>query len=336
MGAGYSSAIDHAEREFVNCLELVRHEAALHDERQFVQSTPSTAPNEIPDELRKFSKRYDTEASPLSVVSFQSIIGFTFPDGMEVDLSHPAVLYVLDADKDGLFSWQDVTTFIQWVDTNVPHDRFQGREFSDAVHARCVVQLWRGIGGERSLRREEAHKEREAARRRVPTVHRDPTTGFASVNGAGPSVASSSSNSEDGIEEDMEGDQYCAFDVWMLRFLRANFSPEEPDHPNTLLMPALATIHALLSIQPCLQYSLHEFCKVLDEREVERYEGADHTLKKAIKRSQQPGGTVSEDLEALKLQAVLRIPVPVVGEFLKSFIQGYVGVMRRFGLQELL
>lgn len=325
MGAGYSNAVDHAEKEFVQCLELLRQEAALHDERRFVQSSISL--DDVPGELSKLSKRYDTPASPNSVITYHHLVGFTFPDGFQVDVGHPAVLYVLDADKDGLFSWQDVLGFVQWIENNVPHDRVEGKEFNEAVHARCVLHLWRGIGGERIIRQEEAHKAREVARRRLPSTHVDPNTGITSLTN-GP-LCTSSSDEGGGGEE---GEEECPFEDWMLLFLRANFSPEDPRFPDTLTMPAIAAVHTLLGIYPSYRYNLHEFCLLLDEREVERFRGSKATLR----RAQRSKGATAEDLDALKAQAVFRVPVRFVKEFLRSFIQAYVGVLHRFGLATLL
>eukprot|EP00744_Colponema_vietnamica_P013426 GILI01018812.1.p1 GENE.GILI01018812.1~~GILI01018812.1.p1 ORF type:complete len:452 (+),score=51.45 GILI01018812.1:28-1383(+) len=131
MGISYSNSLQHLQTEVdTKFLRPLEHSVQS-------QSTITARPFE--------------ERSRKVLFTYPSLLLIRFLDGMTIDLGHLAVLFVLDADKDGLFSWRDIESFVEWVHNTLPEDEKEhGAEFSEAVHARCVLQMWRdctGLGG---------------------------------------------------------------------------------------------------------------------------------------------------------------------------------------------
>lgn len=143
MGVSYSNSLQHLQTEmdtkFLRPLELS------------VQSQAQLANRPFEERARKV------------LFTYPSLLLIRFLDGMSIDLGHLAVLFVLDADKDGLFSWRDIESFVEWVHNTLPEDEKEhGSEFSEAVHARCVLQMWRDCTGLGGATDEEENQQNEA------------------------------------------------------------------------------------------------------------------------------------------------------------------------------
>lgn len=72
---------------------------------------------------------------------YDELSEFNLPDDFRVDTKHVAVLYVLDANKDGVFAYDDLMSFVMWTASNLPHDT-TAQDFGEQVQARCVLQMW--------------------------------------------------------------------------------------------------------------------------------------------------------------------------------------------------
>lgn len=77
-------------------------------------------------------------------ITLPELIDLRLPDGYELDLHHLGVLYMLDANRDGAFSYDDIISFIQWVHgvTSYGGREAIGATFGDFIQARALLQLW--------------------------------------------------------------------------------------------------------------------------------------------------------------------------------------------------
>ena len=120
MGTSHSTAIEVVEKEFL---------------RVQMPSSRNGSALEGNNEVEIFSK-------PRRNITHLELLQMNLPDAFRVDVQHIAVLFVLDANKDGLFSYDDIVAFINWVAATVPSDT-GGSEMADAVQARCVLRMWK-------------------------------------------------------------------------------------------------------------------------------------------------------------------------------------------------
>lgn len=204
MGVGYSNSLAHFQNE-VDSKFLRPLEAS-------VQSQRSLCGLSFEERARKI------------LFTYPSLLLLNFMDGMSVDLGHLAVLFVLDSDKDGLFSWQDISSFLEWIHTTIPTDEKDlGSAFSEAVHARCVLQMWReciGLSGSDGFEiplHAEGRSDVDAAASAASS------TALADVGGrGGSSRGQAASGSIDGGLLPGESDREV-FEEWFERFLSKNF-----------------------------------------------------------------------------------------------------------------
>ena len=117
MGAAFAALLDHSEREFLR----VQRVGDLSEARKAITLT----------ELQQFR--------PLS-------------DDFALDLSHLALLYCLDSNRDGTISLDDMINFIMWLGASLSNEAAFERSigsaplasswtFREVVQARCVCRL---------------------------------------------------------------------------------------------------------------------------------------------------------------------------------------------------
>jgi hypothetical protein len=75
-------------------------------------------------------------------IRYDQLKQFNLPESIHVEVDHIAVLFVLDANHDGLFSCEDLTEFVKWLATEMPHD-VPVDEFCETARAKCVLEFWR-------------------------------------------------------------------------------------------------------------------------------------------------------------------------------------------------
>jgi hypothetical protein len=66
---------------------------------------------------------------------------FSLPEMFRLNTRHVAVLYVVDFNKDGLYSLDDFLNFARWVNDVLPSDR-EVLDFAETVQSRCVLKMW--------------------------------------------------------------------------------------------------------------------------------------------------------------------------------------------------
>lgn len=108
MGTAYSSVLDTAESEFVRVQGVERPElAAKH-------------------------------------VTYLQLRQMRQVDDYAVNTKHIAILYALDAGRDGCFSYDDLRGFINFAASAVKsRDTESPSEFSAMLQARCLLRLWK-------------------------------------------------------------------------------------------------------------------------------------------------------------------------------------------------
>jgi hypothetical protein len=108
MGNAYSNMLDIVEREFVRVQQL------------------------------------DDGAEAARGITFAQLKDVRLPDDYAVDTSHIAVLFCLDANRDGWFSYDDLVNFLQWAAlSSGTASTAHGHAAADALQARCVLRRWK-------------------------------------------------------------------------------------------------------------------------------------------------------------------------------------------------
>ena len=74
-------------------------------------------------------------------INFTQLQRFSLPEMYRLNTSHVAVLYVVDFNKDGLYSLDDFLNFARWVYEVLPSDR-ELSDFAESVQSRCVLKMW--------------------------------------------------------------------------------------------------------------------------------------------------------------------------------------------------
>ena len=77
-------------------------------------------------------------------ITYAQLRQVRLPDEFTLDFSHVGVLYCLDANKDGWFSYDDVVGFVRFV-ALLPHSRGADGDFCEMVQARCWLRVWKDV-----------------------------------------------------------------------------------------------------------------------------------------------------------------------------------------------
>jgi hypothetical protein len=74
-------------------------------------------------------------------ITYQQLRQMRLPEDYTVNTKHLAVLFCIDANNDGVVSYDDLRNFISWAADVLPPAQ-QGEEFAAALEARCMLRLW--------------------------------------------------------------------------------------------------------------------------------------------------------------------------------------------------
>lgn len=103
MGQAYSYVLDTAEREFARVQKTDGHHAG-------------------------------------QAITYSQLRRMQFPEDYAPDTRHLAVVFCMDFNRDGRFSYDDMRNFINWAADAVPAAHTD--DFTAQLEARCLIKLW--------------------------------------------------------------------------------------------------------------------------------------------------------------------------------------------------
>ncbi|CUF11507.1 Hypothetical protein, putative, partial [Bodo saltans] len=205
MGQSFVFALNHVENEFVRVQQIPHQPNSLEGS---TTSAPGHHSSYAPgarsavvddDDPYEAQARLSTniEYSTLQHIVLPESIRqhIVLPESIRVNTSHIAVLYCIDGNRDGVFSYDDLTNFVKWVYQEVPAD-VSAEDFAETVQAKATLRLWK-----------ECRQYAEARRATTRESHHD-----ESDEGDGQAYRD---------EAPPEAADY--FVDWMVRFLNRNF-----------------------------------------------------------------------------------------------------------------
>lgn len=141
MGQSFVFALNHVENEFVRVQQISHHQS-----NSLEGSTSSAPGNAHPppniDAGSDDDDPYKAQARLATNIEYASLQRIVLPESIRVNMQHIAVLYCIDGNRDGVFSYDDLTNFVKWVYQEVPAD-VSAEDFAETVQAKATLRLWK-------------------------------------------------------------------------------------------------------------------------------------------------------------------------------------------------
>jgi hypothetical protein len=344
MGQSFVFALDHVEKEFVRVQELAQSnslEGSTNSMPPILGLDTKSCGKENPANDDDDDDPYAAQARLQTNILFRTLQKVVLPESIRVNIAHIAVLYCIDSNHDGVFSYDDLTNFVKWVYQEVPADVLP-EDFAEAVQAKATLRMWKEC-------------RQHAESRRHPT-----TTGETSDN----------EEQDVGLRDEAPAEAADYFVDWVVRFLERNYplvvtkatecastpttsrtpppvtslpgmvagdertpAPELPTAPPPVRSPvscypppptelvpdvfgwdAVECLYLLLNVQDGYGMTIQQFARVL----------------------QQNTDTVALKLDTVKQQQLVHVKKSSIVPLLTSFIRSYWRILSRLGLGVLL
>lgn len=143
MGQSFVFALDHVEKEFVR-IQQVGHPNSLEASTNSIPPSCSGAVSKgnVESSHEDEVDPYEAQAQLATNLQFSAIQKIVLPESIRVNTNHIAVLYCLDGNRDGVFSYDDLTNFVKWVYQEVPAD-VTAEDFGETVQAKATLRMWK-------------------------------------------------------------------------------------------------------------------------------------------------------------------------------------------------
>jgi hypothetical protein len=140
MGQSFVFALDHVEKEFVRVQQVSHQPNSLEGSTSSANGhrTYTSSGTQIVDD----DDPYAAQAQLSTNIEYSTLQHIVLPESIRVNTSHIAVLYCIDGNRDGVFSYDDLTNFVKWVYQEVPAD-VSSEDFAETVQARATLRLWK-------------------------------------------------------------------------------------------------------------------------------------------------------------------------------------------------
>ena len=100
----------------------------------------------IAEEYEK-QRKNSTKAKKDYLVLYDMVMGLDLPDDYRFTTNHLGLLFMMDWNKDGRFSLDDLKQFGSFAMSLIHEKGYKQHELSQQIQAHCTLQLWSKVCG---------------------------------------------------------------------------------------------------------------------------------------------------------------------------------------------